>query len=393
MTEGLHAESPLDKAGVLAIPQHRLIPPNRHMPGLDVVRGLAIASVLFFHGIYQANTSFAPKLPLYFRNLMELFSFGNMGVELFFVLSGFLITGILLDTRENSNYYKTFYMRRILRILPVYLLMILILRISAYISWAFVLVSLLYAVNMTISSVRGGTYPAFWSLSVEEQFYLVWPVCVRKLRPRHTFYLALFLVIATPLLRYVLQGVPRFDDIIFKPWAVADFFAGGGVMAMLIRSSRTIEWLPRICIATFAAAGVLFTLWYSIRHMHQSSTMRALRATEMSPWVLLFSASVLMSYLLPNISANIVGRFFAFLGYISYGLYLCHPLIQSVIERRWTMLSLDGNFLVIGITARFFVIMGLAVGISYLSRRTFEEYFLKLKPRQRETVHDLRLVQ
>jgi peptidoglycan/LPS O-acetylase OafA/YrhL len=108
--------------------------------------------------------------------------FGITGVQLFFVLSGFLISGILIDTAASKGYYRKFYMRRALRILPAYLLMLTVLWVDHAVSWRFVLAGLLYVANMA-SLVGAGSseYGPLWSLAVEEQFYLIWPVFVRRL--------------------------------------------------------------------------------------------------------------------------------------------------------------------------------------------------------------------
>ncbi|MEO6909676.1 MAG: acyltransferase [Edaphobacter sp.] len=364
------------------------------MPGLDVLRGLAIGGVIMYHGVVNAAQIFHPQLSSWQYASLNFFKQGAMGVPLFFVLSGFLITGILLDTRTNPDYFKTFYLRRVLRIVPVYLLMIIILKSMDEISWTFVLVSLLYLCNMTHSANIGQQYGVFWSLSVEEQFYLFWPLVIRKLSPRRSFYVALSLLFAVPLLRFILLGLPPgFRDIYYKVWSIADFFAGGALMSMAIRSSRLRPMLPVICAGAIALSALLFAFFYAISDLHSPLAVRTMKATAMCPFVLLFSGAVLLAYLRPSIASSAVGRFFVFMGYISYGLYLCHPLIQTLIERRWTLAAWSGNALYARILIRFVAEMTLAIGISYLSRRTFENYFLKLKPRQREIVQDLKLVQ
>ncbi|HZY64108.1 MAG TPA: acyltransferase, partial [Edaphobacter sp.] len=291
-------------------PSSELTPPNKHMPGLDVIRGLAIGGVIMYHGVVNSAQQFHSHISNLEYHSLNVFEIGYMGVPLFFVLSGFLITGILLDTRTNADYFKTFYVRRFLRIVPVYVLMIVLLKSLNEISWTFVLIALLYLSNMSHSAKIGKQYGAFWSLAVEEQFYLIWPLMIRKLSPRRSFYVATSLLFAIPVLRFVLLYLPHgFNDIYFKVWSVADFFAGGAVMAMAIRSSRLRSMLPAICVGTVALSAILFLLLYAASGAHSPVGVRILKATARSPWVFLFSGMVLFAYLKPSISKGALGQF------------------------------------------------------------------------------------
>jgi peptidoglycan/LPS O-acetylase OafA/YrhL len=101
------------------------------------------------------------------------------------VLSGFLISSILIDTAGKPDYYRKFYVLRALRILPAYLLILAVLKLDHVVSWRFILAAMLYIANMAgLVGARSGEYGALWSLAVEEQFYLVWPIIVRKLSLR-----------------------------------------------------------------------------------------------------------------------------------------------------------------------------------------------------------------
>ena len=155
---------------------------QRRIPQLDAVRGLAIL-VVMMHNI-------SLKYPL--LHSQQLFNNGWMGVDLFFVLSGFLITGILVDTNRSDSYFKNFYVRRCLRIWPLYYsLLFFMFVIVRFLSrsqfqivlqtsspwWAFPL----YLQNflLPISTNAAGPLGVTWSLAIEEQFYLIWPLLLR----------------------------------------------------------------------------------------------------------------------------------------------------------------------------------------------------------------------
>lgn len=178
---------------------------GKRMPGLDVVRGIAIAAVLFYHGVATDWMIAGVVLPAWQRAFLDHFRYGGFGVHLFYVLSGFLIAGILLDTRADSNYYKNFYLRRLLRIVPAYLLMIVVLKVFGAISWAYLAACLLFICNMPRLLHASKEYGPFWSLSVEEQFYLTWPFIIRKLSVQNVFRLCVGIILFAPLLRYGVQ--------------------------------------------------------------------------------------------------------------------------------------------------------------------------------------------
>jgi peptidoglycan/LPS O-acetylase OafA/YrhL len=158
------------------------IPLKKHYPALDGLRGIAILLVVLFHNFRAFN----------------YFFFGWLGVDLFFVLSGFLITDILLNTVGSPHFLRNFFMRRMLRIFPLYYLVLIIFFIAFPLlglykqelqfyqdhqSWFwFYLQNWLLS---TDSSPRGGALDHFWSLAIEEQFYIIWPLIillVRKLK-------------------------------------------------------------------------------------------------------------------------------------------------------------------------------------------------------------------
>ena len=175
------------------------------MPELDTLRGIAVLLVLFFHGfnlvpIPHEISSTAGRL------WVVITSTGWMGVNLFFVLSGFLITGILIESRETPNYFKRFYFRRALRILPAYYAILLVLLLVTYfglvdrrVGWPFIGLSFIYLANVTPLFGVAAQYSTLWSLAVEEHFYLLWPAAVRYVSRRKLLYTCLAIIIACPV--------------------------------------------------------------------------------------------------------------------------------------------------------------------------------------------------
>src|SRR5215471_8318316 len=179
--------------------QVALTPNPRHLPELDGIRGIAIITVLLYHlfcySMFRHSWTGLAHLAMKVTENM------SHGVDLFFVLSGFLITGILLDSRTDPRYFRTFYARRALRILPLYYVVLAVILLCYPNSGPYVLLSFAHLSNvapaLSITMVNG----AMWSLSVEEHFYLFWPLVVRRVRPAMVARIAAGVCLAEPLIR------------------------------------------------------------------------------------------------------------------------------------------------------------------------------------------------
>ena len=165
----------------------------KYIPALDGIRGIAVLAVVLFHYSYPfySNSSTTNFFQIY---LNDLLSFGGCGVFLFFVLSGFLITRILLQAQIAPGYFKNFFIRRTFRIFPIYyatlalfflFLPLLNFRILPEITFANQHFLWFYLTNLT--SVPFGDLSHLWSLAVEEQFYLIWPFVVYFFSPKTVF--------------------------------------------------------------------------------------------------------------------------------------------------------------------------------------------------------------
>ena len=355
----------------------------RHMPSIDSLRGIAVLMVVLFHGF--ASYRWIPAFGPFWGTLaQETVGAGRFGVNVFFVISGFLITGILLNTRDRPDFYKSFYWRRALRILPIYLLTLLALGLLHVIDWRFALAALLFIPNF--SRVFGAPlteYGVLWTLGVEEQFYLLWPTCVRRFRERTLFRLLLPILIGEPLLRLAAAHLSAHIDIHYKTPFVLDFLAYGALLAGLVRA-RAIHTGNAVRIgSTLLGAGILLAaaaVWAF--SFHNGAVVQALGDL---PFAWGACGALLLGLSRDHRRAGRTGRtdargVLAFYGYISYGLYLIHlevyTLAKAFVLRHYGAARLDDpGFYLAAIAA----CIATASVLAYLSRRFFEEAFLRLK--------------
>jgi len=233
---------------------------------LDGIRGLAIIAVLWHHIVLYSGIDAHVRLDYHvWRTGLSSW----VGVDLFFVLSGFLITGILYDSRSSGRYYLNFFGRRAVRILPLYyaVLAITFLLIPAFLdsrsaaaltrdeAWYW-----LYLINFKVA-LDGWPEPRhighFWSLAIEEQFYLMWPLVVRSLSRRGLLLVCLLCFIAAVCLRIVL---PPLASYVLMPTRM-DALAAGAALALVARGEAGLGTLGRwpviaVCVLIGLAAWV-----------------------------------------------------------------------------------------------------------------------------------------
>jgi peptidoglycan/LPS O-acetylase OafA/YrhL len=360
------------------------------MPELDVIRGIASLAVLFYHGLYYAR-DFAP-FTVTQRRILFAFSPGQFGVNLFFVLSGFLITGLLLDSRTRPDYYRRFYVRRALRILPAYYAILLVLVLMRATSGPFLAMSLFYCANFSLIFGIAMSYPVLWSLAVEEHFYLLWPTVVHRFTVRWLTIVAAAIVLASPLFRLVCllraQHAHLSDSgCSYFTWNSADGLACGALLSIAVREfcsdRRRLLQLSLLCLG-LALLIALIGAPYGIL-TRQSKLGSALQAV---PWNIGFTGMIGLFVLIgaSRWKALVAPPVLIFFGNISYGLYMVHLLIFSRYDRfmpRVLPKSLSQPNSWPGLWLRFAIAGAVAVGISYLSRRYFEEPFLRLKDKLR----------
>jgi peptidoglycan/LPS O-acetylase OafA/YrhL len=329
----------------------RMTEPRPHIPQLDGIRGMAILLVLIWHFVF-IPIMWWPHESLLARVILHLGLLTWSGVDLFFVLSGFLIGGILIDAKESSNYFQTFYLRRAFRILPVYLLLIVpyllvwiaasghksVLQetLGAPMPWYlyFTFTQNFWLAHHSWDSMY---LTASWSLAVEEQFYLLLPLIVRLCPRKFLLRSAITLAIMSAFSRFLLYlhygpswGTAAYTLIISR----ADALMVGVICAVLWRHHRWRELL-KLKPWTMSAPCLLFGLAVIIL-MYKGWGMASMPMCTLGfSCLALFYASILMlAVTCPDgfLSRAFQARWLMWLGTVSYGLYLFHSVALDTVS-------------------------------------------------------------
>jgi peptidoglycan/LPS O-acetylase OafA/YrhL len=356
---------------------------GKHIPVLDGIRGVAILMVMVFHlmpGIDHPGRAWTA--------VGHAVGFGQTGVDLFFVLSGFLITGILLDAKNEPRFFRNFYARRILRIFPLYYgVLIVLFLVGAHLSgeqprlpagsgqlWFW-----FYASNFH--------YPAgavaighFWSLAIEEQFYLVWPTVVWLCTPRQLRWVCVAAMAEAFISRWYMARYVNPEHAFYFTFCRIDSLAAGALLANLIREPWGMSLLRRWSLPTMlAAAAVTGASWLAISKGEHG-------------WGLIVKHTLLSVFFGSVIAASVVessglltgclsARWLRLLGKYSYGLYVYHGIFAASFDRLYPTETLIAGLHSpqLGATAHMVLGMATTLGIAMLSWHLYEKQFLKLK--------------
>ncbi len=311
----------------------------RRIPELDGLRGIAVGLILIQH--------FWPNVG-YWRTALPFTELGWIGVDLFFVLSGFLITGILLDSVNRPDYYRRFYIRRVFRIFPLYYaFLILIFGFLAgwhggleikklQTEWGSPVWFFVYLANFI--SVSKGVFPLFgplgppWSLQIEEQFYLVFPTVVRFFR-KGFLELLLGLIIGSLLWRsYWLIHASNNSMIQYVgTLSRLDSLLAGGLSAFLLRNVAQSR-MRRAMLFVMPLSLIFLVAFYAMVGNEPSNPMT--RSVGYSVNALAFASLILWTVQHQNEPASGIFRWtpFGWLGKISYGVYLLQLPVQSLMK-------------------------------------------------------------
>jgi peptidoglycan/LPS O-acetylase OafA/YrhL len=379
---------------VQANPPNLVYTSGVHVPALDGIRGLAILLVMVHH-----FTIYGMGKPALFvdRAFYVVASAGWCGVDLFFVLSGFLITGILLDAKGSEHFFRNFYVRRILRIFPLY---------YGFLTFVFVILPYImpvgdnfrllidqqgwywsYLVNLPIAFEgwpRFYVIGHFWSLAIEEQFYLFWPLVVFFCGRRQLLIMCLvcFAVSFGIRLGFALAGYPLAGYVLTP--ARMDTLAVGAFLALIIRRPNGLrsltQWMWPIGGAAAFILGVIF-----VQQRGLGDTDFTVQTIGYSMLAVMFGAMLVTAVTSSNESK--LGKLFGhpllvFFGRYSYGLYVFHHPVVLLMQAN--ILGESGLPVYFGsqlpsLMLYFIAATGISVSLALISWHGYEVHFLKLK--------------
>ncbi len=297
----------------------------KRIKALDGVRGIAVLLVLGHH-------------------TLETMKAGWVGVEVFFVLSGFLITSILIDRESSPNRMRYFYVRRAKRILPP---LILLIAIESLFKRGFFLHNwywytfFLMNVRETIEPV--GVLRNLWSLAIEEHFYLVWPALFYALGRRRAAQILVAILVISPILRFAFT--PEFKTILpiyfLTPFRL-DGLAAGSLLSILVHQNR-LKFQPRVLTAILALCAPLsYFAVHFIPGFYREANSRLFNSIGYSLVTLMACTFILLAYSSKDTIWEKILSFkpLIFMGTISYFVYLFHSAfihylrLPNVFEKR-----------------------------------------------------------
>ena len=355
-----------------------------NMPPLDALRGVAILVVI----AHRANVTMSPKsLPA--RAACALMDGGWVGVQLFFVLSGFLITGILLDSRDGDGYFRSFFARRVLRIFPLYYLVLVTALVVVPLAtgrqpaghehqlWLWI-----YLSNWMEPFGRSvAAFPHFWSLGVEEQFYFVWPFVVRLCSRRGLGAICLALVglaIASRL-AVIRAGLPREAGYMFTTCRM-DALALGAGAAVALRSRAAADWLATRQRLVVWASVALFVVGAAVTGGYQRlGTVNQAIGYTILAWCAAVAVVVLVmaqarSKVLAPAPLRSIGKY-------SYAMYVLHVPIHHQLGVP-LLARFAGREPPTSVSVAYAVVLCVASYLAALaSYHLVEKWFLRLKRR------------
>jgi peptidoglycan/LPS O-acetylase OafA/YrhL len=390
---GSSAGKSVAKSVRAAFDEHGTFRPRTHVPGLDSLRGITILWTLFYHFNYIHG-----GVNVLEKGYIAWALMGVAAIDVFFVISGFLITGILLDSKESPTFYRTFYSRRALRIFPLYY--------AFLIAWFIVMPAVLgdpnvgrpfgieawywlYGQNILISTVAPHVLPPrtyhLWSLALEEQFYLTWPLAVGLLNRANLKKLCIGLIIIAPIYRTVLwlAGVNYEIGFFILPGR-ADTLAVGCLLAIIAREPGGFQRARRfakpgmivgmaVIVATMIVTGGFYPQVPFIRTV--GMTFSALAAVSVTILTVALPPTSLLSRMI-NLKALL------YVGAISYGVYVFHWPVEFL-ANRWgfTIDSVSGQFAnrMAGQAAYSLTLVAITLVLSAASWHLFEKPILGLR--------------
>ncbi len=289
---------------------------------LDGIRAVAVFLVMFYHYFQGINNTL----------ILKIVSIGQTGVDLFFVLSGFLITRILLNTKTDIHFFKNFFIKRVLRIFPAYYFFLfigyfvlpIILSIPFY-SFSLQIYHYLYLQNFAFTFNWSYIGPKhFWSLSVEEHFYLFWPFVIYYLNIFYIQIAIIIMIFVALILRLIMFN--NGYEVFYFTFTRIDSLAIGAILSIIEfnKHSQKITLVHFLCIGIISLliAGLLFISF-------SGSGLPFIQLSKYTLISLFYFGIIGATIKLKNssiLSKLLQNKFFMYSGKISYGLYIFHIL-------------------------------------------------------------------
>jgi peptidoglycan/LPS O-acetylase OafA/YrhL len=363
-----------------------------YLPTIDGLRGIAIALVFFNHSTQlfgEVEESVWPRL--FWRSTPG----GFIGVDLFFVVSGFLITSILLGSRDKPRGFRTFWLRRALRIFPLAYLYLGALVLLAGVlpgyesmrSPELIAAVGLYYTNFHIA-LAGWILPAasiLWSLSVEEQFYTLWPILALRLRIQSLWRVVIAVLLLTPLARLAVSlsaGTTASYVLLFCRW---DTLAAGALLALLYNSEhweKTRAWCERLVWPALCVVLLVLAVPFGPAHARSPLAFEVVGYSALAGAFFVFTALALSPQ--TWLKRVLTLRPLVYMGKLCYGLYVWHVVSADAVIVFARELGLGQSFY-----THVALWLPLTLLIATLSYRLYEAPLLRLKDRLSPDEHRL----
>jgi peptidoglycan/LPS O-acetylase OafA/YrhL len=373
---------------------------HRYIKGLDGLRAVAILWVMFGHISSSLNW---PVTEFFQKPFNLLQNMGWVGVQLFFVLSGFLITRILMTDKGKPHFLRNFYIRRSLRIFPIYYLMlvlffILLPLLGSFPSWLGNAVNdqlwyWLYLQNWIRAFSDQGALAPYWSLAIEEQYYLIWPLMILSLNPKQLKFVCFLMILSAPVFRTGLYHyMPLWFDVenigkaaaynfTFARW---DAIAIGSLIALYVGSDNELKMM-KIAKYVFVLGSIIILIQLAVLSNFTSVApgIGMLNQTTIS---LVFGSIIVLVYfskqshwfvnLLEYTPIKSIGK-------VSYAMYLFHLPLAVIWINYWSLdFSNHSSFVTLLLV---FLHYSILVVVTYLlaqiSWKIFEHPILRFKDR------------
>jgi peptidoglycan/LPS O-acetylase OafA/YrhL len=339
---------------------------------LDGLRGIAAMLVVIFHFYSYPNGYYSTEDYALYKRITEI---GQHGVSLFFVLSGFVITRLLIHAKSDSQYFSTFFFKRILRIAPLYYLFLIF--------WFFILPLIIHVPPVPLSNQLPYYFylqnilstfgiplfgpPHFWSLAVEEHFYLIWPFAVFYVPVKHLGKMIGVSVLLVLLLKYVMiQNKLSTHDFTLTRM---DQILMGSYLALLEHKGhfkpQSVQYFLKFALVMIPITLTLYTLgshFHFLKELFKYSLLGVLFSSLLAGILSLQSTAIVNRFLTTSL--------LQYLGKISYGIYVWHVI---------ALIFLQFFLLTENMFADILIAVGLTLVFAHISYFYFELYFIKLK--------------